>query len=133
MVGSPRPVKDAGRHTILHAVKTSPLVESPPQAKSPSLAYAWYVVFILAVCYTLSFVDRQILSLLVGPIKHDLKISDTRIGLLLGFAFAIFYTFAGLPIGRIVDRYQRRNPIAIGIILWSIMTALCAAARSYWS
>ncbi|MBZ5696210.1 MAG: MFS transporter [Acidobacteriia bacterium] len=97
----------------------------------PSLRYAWYVVFVLMLCYTLSFVDRQILSLLVGPIKRDLAISDTRIGLLLGFAFAVFYTFAGLPIGRIVDTYGRRNPIAIGIFLWSIMTGLCSAARSY--
>jgi MFS family permease len=85
------------------------------------------------LCYTLSFVDRQILSLLVGPIKRDLAISDTRMGLLLGFAFAIFYTFAGLPIGRIVDTYGRRNPIAAGIFLWSIMTALCSATRSYWT
>ena len=85
------------------------------------------------LCYTLSFVDRQILSLLVGPIKHDLHISDTQMGLLLGFAFAIFYTFAGLPIGRIVDTYGRRNPIAVGIFLWSIMTAVCSLARSYWT
>jgi MFS family permease len=100
---------------------------------NPSLRYAWYVVFVLMLCYTLSFVDRQILSLLVGPIKHDLHISDTKMGLLLGFAFAIFYTFAGLPIGRIVDTYGRRNPIAGGIFLWSIMTALCSTARSYWT
>ena len=85
------------------------------------------------LCYTLSFVDRQILSLLVGPIKHDLRISDTQMGLLLGFAFAIFYTFAGLPIGRLVDTHGRRNLIGVGIFLWSIMTALCSAARSYWT
>jgi MFS family permease len=85
------------------------------------------------LCYTLSFVDRQILSLLVGPIKHDLRISDTQMGLLLGFAFAIFYTFAGLPIGRAVDTYGRRNLIGIGIVLWSVMTAVCSAARSYAS
>jgi MFS family permease len=83
------------------------------------------------LCYTLSFVDRQILSLLVGPIKRDLGINDTQMGLLLGFAFALFYTFAGLPIGRVVDTYGRRNPIVAGIFLWSIMTALCSAARSY--
>ena len=85
------------------------------------------------LCYTLSFVDRQILSLLVGPIKRDLAISDTRMACYWDFAFAVFYTFAGLPIGRIVDTYGRRNPIAIGILLWSIMTALCSAARSYWT
>jgi len=85
------------------------------------------------LCYTLSFVDRQILSLLVGPIKHDLRISDTEMGLMLGFAFAVFYTFAGLPIGRLVDTRGRRNLIAVGIFLWSVMTALCSAARSYGS
>jgi len=85
------------------------------------------------LCYTLSFVDRQILSLLVGPIKHDLRISDTQMGLMLGLAFAAFYTLAGLPIGRLVDTRGRRNLIAIGIFLWSVMTALCSAARSYGS
>jgi len=105
----------------------------PAPAGSTSLRYAWYVVFVLMLCYTLSFVDRQILSLLVGPIKHDLRISDTEMGLMLGFAFAVFYTLAGLPIGRLVDTRGRRNLIAIGIFLWSVMTALCSAARSYGS
>jgi MFS family permease len=114
-------------------LKTDAPAASVPLAPKPSLGYAWYVVFVLMICYTLSFVDRQLLSLLVGPIKRDLLISDTEMGLLLGFAFAVFYTFAGLPIGRLVDTYGRRNPIAIGIFLWSIMTALCAAARSYWT
>jgi len=85
------------------------------------------------LCYTLSFVDRQILSLLVGPIERDLRISDTQMGLLQGFAFAIFYTFAGVPIGRVVDTHGRRNLIAAGIFLWSAMTAVCSAARSYWT
>jgi MFS family permease len=85
------------------------------------------------LCYTLSFVDRQILSLLVGPIERELAISDTKMGLLQGMAFAIFYTVAGLPIGRIVDTWGRRNLVAIGIFLWSIMTALCSGARSYGS
>jgi MFS family permease len=103
------------------------------RAQDISLRYAWYVVVVLMLCYTLSFVDRQILSLLVGPIKRDLAVSDTRIGLLQGLAFAVFYTLAGLPIGRLVDTYGRRNPIAIGIFLWSLMTAACSAARSYWT
>jgi MFS family permease len=84
-------------------------------------------------CYTLSFVNRQILTLLFAPIKHDLAISDTLVGLLQGFAFAIFYTLFGVPIGRIADTSNRRNLIAAGIFLWSIMTCLCAAAGSFWS
>ena len=95
--------------------------------------YSWYVVFVLMACYTLSFIDRQILSLLVGPIKADLGVSDTSIGLLQGLAFALFYTLLGLPMGRMADRGSRRNLIAAGILVWSLMTALCAVAKSYTS
>src|ERR1700676_1019921 len=79
-----------------------------PTEGQPNLRYAWYVVFILMVCYALSFVDRQILSLLVGPMKHDLAISDTRIGLLQGVAFALFYGLMGLPLGRLADTHNVR-------------------------
>jgi MFS family permease len=88
---------------------------------------------VLVVCNTLSFVDRQILSLLVAPIKHDLGISDTRVGLLQGLAFALFYTFMGLPIGRVADTRSRRNLISVGVLFWSFMTASCSAAKSFWS
>src|SRR5262249_45760103 len=97
------------------------------------LSYAWYVVIVLMACYTLSFIDRQILSLLVGPIKHDLGISDTRIGLLQGTAFALFYTFLGLPLGRLADRSSRRNLIAAGVFMWSLMTGLCSVTASFKS
>lgn len=107
--------------------------ESPSSSSERDLGYAWYVVLVLMVCYTLSFVDRQILSLLVTPIKQDLGISDTRIGLLQGLAFAIFYTLLGLPMGRIADRRSRRNLIAVGIFFWSLMTGLCSLAKSFWS
>src|SRR5262249_39725930 len=76
---------------------------------------------------------RQILSLLVGPIQKDLGISDTRIGLLQGLAFAVFYTLLGLPMGRLADGRSRRNLIAVAMFFWSIMTALCGLARSCWS
>jgi MFS family permease len=89
------------------------------------------VVLVLMVCYTFSFIDRQILSLLVGPIKQDLQISDTAMSLLMGFAFALFYTLMGLPLGRVADTSNRRNLIVAGIAVWSLMTAWCAAARSY--
>src|SRR5271169_1284871 len=99
----------------------------------PSLRYAWYVVLILMVCYTLSFVDRQILSLLVGPMKRDLAISDTRIGLLQGVAFALFYGLMGLPLGHLADTRNRRNVIIVGVVLWSFLTGACSAAKSFWS
>jgi MFS family permease len=97
------------------------------------LRYAWYVAIVLMLCNTLSFIDRQILGLLVTPIKLELGISDTRIGLLQGLAFGIFYTLLGLPMGRIVDSGKRRNLVAAGIFLWSLMTAACAAARGFWT
>lgn len=63
----------------------------------PALAYASYALIVLMVCYTLSFVDRQVLSLLVGPMKRDIGISDAQVGLLQGLAFALFYTTLGIP------------------------------------
>lgn len=98
----------------------------------PNQIYAWYVVAVLVVAYTFSFIDRQILSLLVQPMKRDLGISDFEMSLLQGFAFAIFYTLVGLPIGRMVDNKNRVYIISIGIMVWSIMTALCGTARAYW-
>ncbi|MGK2739937.1 spinster family MFS transporter [Tepidicaulis sp. LMO-SS28] len=97
----------------------------------PSQIYAWYVVAVLVLAYTFSFIDRQILSLLVGPMKRDLQISDFEMSLLQGFAFAIFYTLMGLPIGRMVDSYNRVRIITIGVAVWSLMTALCGISRSY--
>lgn len=107
----------------------------PHQGKSekpyPNQIYAWYVVAVLVIAFTFSFIDRQILSLLVGPIKRDLEISDTQMSLLQGFAFAVFYSIGGLPIGRLVDRHHRINIIAVGVFIWSVMTALCGTARSF--
>ncbi len=98
-----------------------------------SLRYAWYVAIVLMLCNTLSFIDRQILGLLVTPIKQELGLSDTKIGLLQGLAFGIFYTLLGMPMGRIVDRGNRRNLVAAGIFCWTLMTASCAAARGFWT
>ena len=85
------------------------------QQSWPPASQAWYATVVLTVAYTLSYVDRQILSMLVEPIKRDLQVSDTQIGLLQGFAFAVFYTLVGLPLGRLADRGDRRR-----IIAWSI-------------
>jgi MFS family permease len=98
-----------------------------------SVRYAWYVVFVLMLCYALSLIDRQILSLLVAPMKRDLHINDTRIGLLQGLSFALFYTLAGLPLGRLADSQPRRRIITIGVVAWSILTAACSVARNFWS
>jgi MFS family permease len=89
------------------------------------------VVLILAATAILSYTDRQVLSLLVDPLRADLHIGDTQISLLLGLAFALVYGVAGLPAGWLADRASRRNLIAAGVLVWSVGTLLCGAARSF--
>ena len=98
----------------------------------PDNGYAWYVVVILTIAYVFSFLDRQILSLLVEPIKADLGISDTEMSLLQGLAFGIFHTLLGIPIGRLADRRSRRGIIAAGITIWCLMTAACGLAKNFF-
>lgn len=98
----------------------------------PSPIIAWATVAALFAAYILSFIDRMIIGLLVEPMKADLHLSDTEISLLQGFAFAVFYTIVGLPLGRLIDRTARLKTVAVGITLWSMMTALCGMAGQYW-
>ncbi|HEV8713276.1 MAG TPA: MFS transporter [Candidatus Binatia bacterium] len=93
--------------------------------------YAYYVLGMLFVVYIFNFIDRQILAILLQPIKEDLKISDTALGFLTGFAFAVFYTFAGLPLARLADRWVRRSLIALSLVTWSVMTAASGLARGF--
>ena len=97
----------------------------------PSRPYAWTVVAILIATAILSYTDRQVLSLLVDPIRADLGISDTQISLLLGTAFAVVYGFAGIPLGFLADRTSRRNLIFGGVLVWSIGTLACGFSRSF--
>lgn len=108
--------------------KPSPI----PAADWPKPGYAWYVVLILTLAYTLSYIDRQILALVLEPIRQDMAISDTQVSLLAGMAFAMFYVVMGIPLGRLADRINRRNLIMFGIFLWSLMTALCGLAQNFW-
>ncbi len=101
------------------------------QDQYPSNIYAWYVAGVLMIANIVSFVDRQIISLLIEPIKADLQISDTQISILHGFAFAIFYAVMGIPLGRLADTRNRRNIAAIGIAAWSLMTAFCGLAKNF--
>lgn len=95
------------------------------------LRKSWYVVGILTLAYVSSFIDRQILSLLVEPIKRDLQISDTQISLLMGLSFGIFYTLLGIPIARLADLKSRKHIVAWGIGLWSAMTAVCGLVGNF--
>lgn len=98
----------------------------------PNPVYAWYAVGVLMLAYTNSFIDRQIISLLIEPIRRDLQINDTQVSLLAGIAFTIFYTLMGVPIARLSDQKNRRTIIIIGITFWSCMTAACGMAKVYW-
>src|SRR5215510_3862549 len=98
----------------------------------PRPAQAWYAVFVFALALMINILDRQIVSLLVGPIKRDLHLSDTQMGWLMGPAFVIFYMILGLPIARMVDYRSRRTILGIGVAIWSFMTSLCGFAKGFW-
>lgn len=97
----------------------------------PARSIAWMSVGILLVLGILAFLDRQIISLMVDPIKRDLGVSDFQISLLQGFAFGILYSLAGLPLGYAVDRYSRRWVIFFGVFFWALCTSICGLAGTY--
>jgi MFS family permease len=101
------------------------------QEPYPSTRYAWYVVGVLTLMYVFSFIDRQIFSLIVTPLRRDLHITDTQVSLLQGFTFAVFYTFCGIPLGRLADKRSRRGIIAAGLVAWSAFTSMCGLAKSF--
>ena len=94
--------------------------------------HAWYVVVVLLLANAVSFIDRLLLSLLVTPIKTELQLSDTQVSLLQGFAFALFYCFAGLALARLADRSSRKWIVTAGLVLWCLLTSLSGTARHYW-
>lgn len=104
---------------------------APVEAPYPPIRYAWYVIGVLFVATLLSQLDRQLPALLVRPIRAEFGISDTAFSFLQGYAFALFYTFAGLPFGWLIDRTVRRNLIVVGMVLWSVMTVLSGFAQNY--
>jgi len=110
-------------------------IEGPaaiPNESYPSPAYAWYVVGVLYLAYTLSFIDRQILALVIEPIRQDFQITDFQVSLIQGLAFAVFYTIMGIPLGRIADSHSRKGLVMVGVSLWSLMTVLSGLASNYW-
>ncbi len=93
--------------------------------------YAWYALFVLVLVYIVNFVDRQIISILVGDIQRDLRVSPAQVGFLYGTAFAVFYALFGIPLGRLADSWYRGRLMAMGLALWSSMTALSGFATSF--
>ena len=98
--------------------------------KSPT--YRAYVMFILVVVYTFNFIDRQIVGILAVPIKADLGLSDTQLGLMGGLAFALFYTGLGIPVAMLADRWKRTWIMTAALTIWSGMTAVCGLAQNFW-
>lgn len=98
----------------------------------PKPAYAWYVVVLLVLSYALGVVDRIVIGLLVNPIKEDLNLTDTQIGIIQGLAFALFYSLFTLPVGYLVDRWKRVPVIWGGLAIWSVATMAGAFSRSFW-
>ena len=93
--------------------------------------YRWYVLFMLTGLYTFNFVDRQLLVILQEPIKADMGLTDTQLGLLSGFAFAVIYVVVGIPIARFADKGNRRNIVTVALVVWSGMTAISGFAQNY--
>lgn len=96
-----------------------------------SAGYVRYAVGILSVVYLFNLTDRQILGILMQPIKQEMLLSDTELGFLGGIAFAIFYSVLGLPIARLADKHSRVNILTICLVIWSVMTALCGVAQNF--
>lgn len=114
---------------------TTDVIESTETGRedSPynSKPYRYYALGLLTLTYAVSFIDRQILAILQEPIEQELALSDSQLGLLTGFAFAVFYVVCGIPIARWADRGVRRSIIALAISVWSVMTGLCGLAQNY--
>jgi len=107
---------------------------APPEAPQPPRdggVYGWVVVATLCVVYSFNYLDRQFLSVLAEPVKRDLHLSDTQLGLLTGLMFALFYTAFGIPMAALADRGHRTRIIAGACALWSLFTACCGLAVSF--
>lgn len=111
------------------ATIAEPADSAPPRPRIG--AYAWYALFVLVLVYIVNFVDRQIISILVGDIKRDLDVTDAQIGFLYGTAFAVFYALFGIPLGRLADSWYRGRLMAMGLALWSSMTVFSGFATSF--
>jgi len=121
---------DTGAHGA--STPRSMPVDSLPANNDYSTAKARnYALGVLTLVYSFNFIDRQLLAILQESIKLELTLSDAQLGLLTGFAFAVFYVTAGLPIARWADRSNRRNIVALSVGLWSFMTAISGAVQNY--
>ncbi len=114
-----------------HEAQASTAATGDKEPPYPSNLYAWYCVIVLLGIYLNSFLDRQILGLLVDPIKETMELSDSQVGFIMGPAFAIFYTIAGLPLGWMADRASRRLVIMGGQLFWSIASISFGLGKNF--
>ena len=104
-----------------------------PQTPPPTVNWRTHLsLALLALVYIFSFIDRQVLSILLEPIKQEFGASDTQMGLLTGLAFGLIYALLGIPVGRLADTKNRRNIVALCCGIWSLATAACGFATQYW-
>ncbi len=101
-------------------------------SQTSSSRYRYFVLGVLLVASVFAFIDRQLMSILLEPIKTEFGASDTAMGFLTGLAFALFYATLGVPVARLADNWSRRNVLAISMVVWSAATALCGLAASFW-
>src|SRR5690242_8844623 len=102
--------------------------------KESSPLYAWWLLGLLVLLNVINFVDRQLISSLQVPMKADadLELTNVRVMLLTGYAFSVVYSIAGLMLGTVADRWHRPRLIALGLLVWSAMTAASGLARNFW-
>lgn len=116
----------------VEAAPLSPQQHNVGHDKVAHSAYRWYVLGVLTLVYAFSFMDRQIVSILLEDLRVEFTLSDTQLGLLSGLAFALFYAILGVPIARLADRGNRVRIVSIAVAVWSAMTAICGLAGSFW-
>ncbi len=125
-------VRSSAVASVLQPMETAQTAKIAPKAKyTPNSSYLNYVLFMLAVVAFFNYLDRMVLSMLLQPIKDELGFSDAQLGLLTGFAFALFYATFGIPIARLADRKSRVTILSVCMALWSAMTAACGLAQNF--
>lgn len=115
------------------SMPTATAADAAADAGYPKQTYAWYVVSVICIGYIFAFIDRIIVGLLTASIQKDLLLTDTQMGVLQGIAFALFYTLFGIPIGWLADRWNRKIILSVGMTIWSVMTAACGFAGTFWT
>ena len=108
------------------------MVQGVTRSARVSTATIWYMVILLCVAIIVSYLDRGVIAVLVPFLKAEFQLSDVQIGLLQGLSFSAFFAVASLPVGRLVDRLNRRNIIIAGIFIWSASTMMCGMVGSFW-